>query len=37
MSAVSFESSLKRASRTDVHTTGLEERHRNPSQNQGWN
>jgi len=36
MSAMSFDSSLKCkvvASRRDVQTTGLEERHRDPSQN----
>jgi len=40
MSAVSFDSSPKSkvmASRRDVQTTGLEERHRDPLQNQGWN
>jgi len=39
MSAVCCDSSLKSnvmASRRDVHTTGLEERHTDPSQNQGW-
>jgi hypothetical protein len=36
MSPMSFDSSLKRkvmASRRDVQTTGLEERHRDPLQN----
>jgi len=42
LSAVYSDSSLKRkvmANRRDVQTTGLEERQRDPSQNQGrnWN
>ena len=40
MSAVYCNSSLQCkvvANRTDVQTTGLEERHRDPSQYQGWN
>jgi len=40
MSAVCCDSSLQRkvmASRRDTQTTGLEERHKDPSHNQGWN